>query len=168
MNCFVRSEIYHQSGVYRLFSLWYIFFLNNLVVLVLTNLSTSVAIDGFHTAFFVGSCMRCRYYNCFPVFGHVIVFTLFSNTSIPCITALISTSPVLSSMIALRRKGGMFSFVRGSSNWALSSIICFFCTCCIIFRVGCLCVALTSGRLYVLSLITLKFSGQLSLLSFPF
>ena len=38
----------------------------------------------------------------------------------------------------------------------------------IIFRVGYLCIALTSGWLYVLSLITLKFSRQLSLLSFIF
>ena len=37
-----------------------------------------------------------------------------------------------------------------------------------IFRVGYLWVALTSGRLYDLSLITLKFSGRLSTLSFPF
>ena len=48
------------------------------------------------------------------------------------------------------------------------SIICFFSTCCIIFRVGYICVDLTSGRLYVLSLITLKFYGQLLLLCFLF
>ena len=47
-------------------------------------------------AFFAGSCMRCLYSNCFPVFGHVIAFTLVSNTSIPCINAFMSTSPVLS------------------------------------------------------------------------
>ena len=116
-----------------------------------------------YTAFVAGSCMRCRYSNCFPVFGHVIAFTLFSNTSIPCINAFMSTSTVLSSIITLRRRGGMSSFVRGSSNWDLSSIICLFCNCCIIFRVGYLCVALTSGWLYVLYLITLKLSGQLSL-----
>ena len=128
--------------VYTAFSPFHIFFFfKNLVVLVLTNLSTSVAIARFHTAFVAGSCMRCRYSNCFPVVGHVIAFTLFSNTSIPCINALISTSPVLLSMIALRRKGGIFSFVRGSSYWDVSSFICCLCTCWIILRVGYLCVA---------------------------
>ena len=112
--------------------------------------------------------MRCRYSNCFPVVGHVIAFTLFCNTSIPFINALISTSPVLSSMIALRRNGGIFSFVRGSSNWSLSYFICFLCTCWIIFRVGYICVARPSGRLYVLSLSTFEFSGRLSLFPFSF
>ena len=103
--------------MYTAFSTFGIFFFfKNLVVLVLTNLSIYVAISGFRTAFVAGYWMRCRYSNCFPVVGHVIAFTLFSNTYITSINALISTSPVLSSMISLRRKGGIFSFVIGSSN----------------------------------------------------
>ena len=133
----------------------------NLVVFVLTNLSTSVDIAGFHTAFIVGSWMRYRYYNCFPVVGRVIAFLFFSNTSIPCNNALISTSPVSSSIIALRRKGGIFSFVCGSSNWVLVSLVVigaeaygalvssvgFLCTCWIKFLVGYLCVSQPSGWL---------------------
>ena len=95
------------------------FFFNNLVVSVSINLSTSAAIAGFRTDFVVGSCIRCLYSNYFPVFGPVIAFTLISNTLIPCINDFMSTSPVLSSIIPLRRNGGMFSFVRGSSIWVL-------------------------------------------------
>ena len=112
--------------------------------------------------------MRCLYSNCLPVFGHVIAFNLVYNTSIPCINDFMSTSPVSSYMIASISNGGIFSFVRGSSIWFLFSIICFFSTCCIKFRVGYLCVVRPSGLLYVLSLTTLKLYEQLSLLFFIF
>ena len=55
---------------------------------------------------------------------------------------------------------------RSEDNWVLFSFIGFLCTCWIIFRVGYLCVARPSGRLYVLSRSTFEFSGRLSL--FPF
>ena len=66
----------------------------------------------------------------------------------------------------MRRKGGIFSVDRGSSNWVLVSFIGFLCTCWITFRIGYLWVARPSGWLYILSLSTFEFSGRLSL--FPF
>ena len=153
---------YTTNLVYTAFSFFVIsLFFMNLVVCVMTNLSASADIAGFHTDYVAGSWMRCRYSNCFPVVGNVIAFILFSNTSITCINALISTSPVSLSIIELRGKGGIFSLVCGSSNWVLVSIVVtsaeacgecvssvgFLCTCWITLLGEYLCVARPSGRL---------------------